>query len=40
LFSEKERNWLNDYHSEVCRQLKPLIRKELHGFLEELTKEV
>lgn len=40
LFSEKERNWLNNYHSEVHRQLKPLTRKELHGFLEELTKEV
>jgi Xaa-Pro aminopeptidase len=40
LFSGKERNWLNNYHSEVRRQLKPLTRKELHGFLEELTKEV
>jgi Xaa-Pro aminopeptidase len=40
LFSEKERKWLNNYHSEVRRQLKPLTRKELHGFLEELTKEV
>jgi Xaa-Pro aminopeptidase len=40
LFSEKERNWLNNYHSEVRRQLKPLIRKELQVYLEELTKEV
>jgi Xaa-Pro aminopeptidase len=40
LFSEKERNWLNNYHSEVRRQLKPLVRKELVDFLEELTEEI
>lgn len=40
LFSEKERDWLNNYHKLVFKELKPLVRKELHGFLEELTKEV
>ncbi|MBW6535661.1 MAG: aminopeptidase P family protein [Mariniphaga sp.] len=40
LLSEKERNWLNNYHQEVRKELKPLVRKELVGFLEELTKEI
>lgn len=40
ILSEKESEWLNNYHKEVCKELKPLVRKELHGFLEELTKEV
>src|SRR5690606_5497719 len=37
LLSEKERNWLNDYHEMVRSELKPLVKKELYGFLEELT---
>ncbi len=40
ILSEKEREWLNSYHNLVRQQLKPLIRKELFGFLEELTMEV
>jgi Xaa-Pro aminopeptidase len=40
IFSEKERDWLNAYHKQVRLQLNPLIRKELHGFLEELTEEI
>lgn len=40
LLSEKERNWLNTYHQQVRKELKPLIRKELAGFLEELTEEI
>jgi len=39
LFSEKERNWLNNYHKQVRKELNPLIRKELAGFLEELTEK-
>ncbi len=40
LLSEKEKHWLNDYHEKVNVLLKPLLNKELHGFLDELTKEV
>lgn len=40
LFSEKERHWLNNYHKQVRKELKSVVQKELHGFLEELTKEV
>lgn len=29
--------WLNDYHQKVYNELKPLIKKELYGFLTELT---
>ncbi len=37
LLSEKEKNWLNDYHKKVNEMLKPLLSKELHGFMDELT---
>lgn len=40
LLSEKERNWLNDYHEMVRSELKPLVKKELYGFLEELTEKI
>jgi len=40
LLTERERGWLNDYHEMVRTELKPLVRKELHEFLEELTKEI
>jgi Xaa-Pro aminopeptidase len=40
LLSEKERNWLNSYHHKVRKELKPLVRKELHGLLEEVTEKV
>jgi Xaa-Pro aminopeptidase len=40
LFSENEREWLNSYHQQVRKELKPLVRKELLGFLEELTEEI
>ncbi len=40
LLTEEERNWLNSYHKEVRMQLKPLVKKELHEFLEELTEEI
>jgi Xaa-Pro aminopeptidase len=39
LLSEKEINWLNDYHNEVNKLLKPLLVNELHDFLDELTKK-
>jgi Xaa-Pro aminopeptidase len=37
LLSEKEKNWLNDYHQKVNQLLKPLLSMEMHGFLDELT---
>lgn len=37
MLSVKERNWLNNYHQQVRKELKPLVRNELVGFLEELT---
>jgi Xaa-Pro aminopeptidase len=40
LLSEKEKNWLNDYHQKVNQLLKPLLSKELHGFLDVLTKGI
>ncbi|HPE75116.1 MAG TPA: aminopeptidase P family protein [Draconibacterium sp.] len=40
LLSEKEKNWLNEYHNKVNILLKPLLSNELHGFLDELTCEI
>jgi Xaa-Pro aminopeptidase len=40
LLTEREKNWLNDYHKKVKELLKPLLKKELLGFLDELTKEI
>ena len=40
LLTERERSWLNDYHEMVRAELKPMVRKELHEFLEELTRDV
>ncbi len=40
LMSSEEINWLNSYHKKVNTELKPLIKKELHGFLDELTIEI
>lgn len=40
LLTEIELNWINDYHRKVNSLLKPKLRKELHGFLDELTKEI
>jgi Xaa-Pro aminopeptidase len=37
MLSVEERNWLNNYHQQVRTELKPLVRNELVGFLEELT---
>lgn len=37
LLTEKEKTWLNDYHREVNKLLKPILTNELHGFLDELT---
>ncbi len=40
LMNSEEVNWLNSYHKKVNTELKVLIKKELHGFLNELTKEI
>jgi Xaa-Pro aminopeptidase len=40
LFSARERMWLNDYHKKVNELLKPLLKPELHQFLDELTAEI
>jgi len=40
LMNSKEKNWLNSYHKKVNYELKPLIKKELHIFLDELTIEI
>lgn len=40
LLSPTEKNWLNDYHKRVNRELKPLLRKELHKFLDNITAEI
>ncbi|HSH19968.1 MAG TPA: M24B family metallopeptidase [Draconibacterium sp.] len=40
LISVKEKNWLNKYHKEVRQLLKPILKNELHGFLDELTREI
>ncbi|NOR76638.1 MAG: M24 family metallopeptidase [Draconibacterium sp.] len=40
LMSLVEKNWLNNYHKRVNYELKPLLKKELHSFLDESTKEI
>ncbi len=40
LLSEREKNWLNDYHKKVYELLKPLLKSELHDFLHDLTKRI
>ncbi len=40
LMTSEEKSWLNSYHNKVNSELKPLIKKELHGFLDELTREI
>ncbi len=40
LLSEKEKLWLNDYHKKVNNTLKPLLDKNYHGFLDELTQSI
>ncbi len=40
LLNSEEKNWLNSYHKKVNSELKPLIKKELHEFLDELTKSI
>ena len=40
LLSKTEKEWINEYHKMVNRELKPLLRNELHEFLDELTEEI
>ena len=40
LLTTTEINWLNEYHRKVNNQLKPQLNDDLHGFLDELTKEI
>ncbi|MDO8952281.1 MAG: aminopeptidase P family protein [Draconibacterium sp.] len=40
LLNDREKYWLNSYHEKVKELLNPLLNKELHGFLNELTKEI
>ena len=40
LLVEEEKEWLNNYHKQVNEELKPLLRKDLHSFLDELTEEI
>lgn len=40
LLNENETEWLNSYHKEVRKLLKPVVRKELHTFLDKLTAEI
>lgn len=40
MLSEKEKLWLNDYHSLVNTELKPLLDTRYHDFLDELTKAI
>ncbi len=40
LMNSEEKIWLNNYHKKVNAELKPLIKKELHGFLDKLTMEI
>ena len=37
LLTPEEKNWLNKYHRNVNEKLKPFLRKDLFGFLDELT---
>jgi Xaa-Pro aminopeptidase len=40
LLTEREKDWLNQYHIRVRDTLKSYLREELHGFLDELTRRV
>nr|WP_321357055.1 aminopeptidase P family N-terminal domain-containing protein [uncultured Draconibacterium sp.] len=40
LLTEKERKWLNNYHSWVNTELKPLLGKKYHAFLDDITQPV
>ncbi|MFV0590873.1 MAG: aminopeptidase P family protein [Draconibacterium sp.] len=40
LLNEKEKSWLNDYHNLVNQELKPLLDKKYHVFLDELTRKI
>lgn len=40
LMNSEEKEWLNNYHRRVKTELTPLVRTELHGFLDDLTKEI
>lgn len=40
LLTAEEKNWLNAYHKMVNSELKPLLAKEFHEFLDELTRPV
>jgi len=40
MLSEKEKIWFNDYHSQVNKELKPLLDEIYHDFLDELTKAI
>jgi Xaa-Pro aminopeptidase len=37
MLTAEEQNWINEYHRNVCKKLKPLLEPGLHGFLDELT---
>ena len=40
LLSLEERNWLNQYHQKVFRELSPLLDEPLKKFLEEITRAI
>ncbi len=40
LLTSEETTWINQYHRRVREELKPLLRMNLHGFLEALTDEI
>lgn len=40
LLTTREKSWLNDYHDHVNSLLKPLLKKEYHDFLDELTAKI
>ena len=40
LLTPHEKSWLNDYHKKVNELLKPMLKKELHDYFDELTTEI
>jgi Xaa-Pro aminopeptidase len=40
LLNSEETDWLNAYHERVFRELEPVLRTELKGFLKELTRPI
>ena len=40
LMNKEEIDWLNEYHKKVNSELKPLLDKRLHDFLDILTQEL